>query len=142
MIRLYHSYCKQPKYGDKLNWSTCPDEAKNPTRRSRKEAQLDDHDDDFNNNNNNEEDYLDLSRLVSERLNKLLERSSGRQQEQQKQQQQRDDKSKEATENEDASAAVASHNSPRDELDEIVIDPGYEISLDDINKLPDFSYEE
>lgn len=135
MIRLYHSYCKQPKYGDKLNWSTCP------AQRSRKEAQLDDHDDDFNknnNNNSNEEDYLDLSRLVSERLNKLL---SGRQQ--------RDDNSKEAKENEEEAAAAAeaaqknlATHSPRDELDEIVIDPGYEISLDDINKLPDFSYEE
>lgn len=88
MIKLYHSYCKQPIYGEKIKWSS-----------DHKESGL--------------KDYLE----ISQRLEKLLERR------------------KSDLENDQPAFSEAA-------FDEIEIDPGYEISLEDINKLPDFSYDE
>ena len=110
---MYHSYCKQPKYSDKLNWSSKPPQPQPqpqpPAKLEEKvrEAQLDD-----------EYESIDqeLSRLVCERLNKLLDRHKERHE------------------------SVSSIDTTLGEIGDI--DPGYEISLDDIKKLPDFSYDE
>lgn len=107
MIRLYHSYCKQPKYGEKLSWSS-----EQPQQQLRRVGE----DDELGK-------FEELSRLASERADDLFNASS-----------------RQLDENEN----VQQQPTVKDEFDEIaIIDPGYEISLDDIKKLPiDFSYDE
>lgn len=129
MIRFYHSYCKQPKYAEKLQWSAITNQ-----ERTKLEKQK-------NTSIEGVNEFYELSRLVNDRLSKLLERRSAESGGGSKFENDFDESL--VTGEPSKTTNKSFKNKSRDvELDDIDIDPGYEISLDDIKKLPDFSYEE
>lgn len=137
VIKLYHSYCKQPKYGEKLQWTRVALEAANKRHKAQPLRPRNHVDDEMSVVVGDE--YTDLSSLVNERLNRLFGCHSSR-----------ENRENENTSNHSGEQADKDKSQPpcssnivlKDDFDEIEIDPGYEISLDDIKKLPDFSYDE
>jgi hypothetical protein len=140
MIKLYHSYCKQPNKNnkEKLKWRgssgsrVVPESRQTPLISANHYSAISlDYDQDL------------LNKLVNERLNKLFERKKllGEEAEAEVEAEASLDMKEEFKEERDASLNCK-FNKELNDLNDIEIDPGYEISLEDIQKLPDFSYEE
>lgn len=140
MIKFYHSYCKQPNKNnkEKLKWRgssgsrVVPESRQTPLISANDYSAISlDYDQDL------------LNKLVNERLNKLFERKKllGEEPEAEVEAEASIDMKEELKEERDASLNCKFIKELND-LNDIEIDPGYEISLEDIQKLPDFSYEE